>query len=205
MSQRTNQEWLQDLRSECRRAAVADLHAVLVGGLSSGLGGRTDLDEATIEDLAQDALLKILDALDSFRGESHFTTWARKIAINTALTELRRRRWRDVSLDEIAELAGTELAFLTLADPEAATEKQATQRVLVGVLGQIVATELTDRQRTALVAAYVHAVPLEQLAKRMGTSRNALYKLLHDARQRIKGRIMMQGLSPEDFLEAFGT
>ena len=205
MSQRTNQEWLQDLRSECRRAVVADLHAVLVNGLSSGLAGWTGLDEATVEDLAQAALLKILDALDSFRGDSHFTTWARKIAINTALTELRRRRWRDVSLDEIAELAGSELAFLTLADPEAATEKQATQRLLVSVLGQIIATELTDRQRTALVAAYVHAVPLEQLAKRMGTSRNALYKLLHDARQRIKERIMMQGLSPEDFLAAFGT
>jgi RNA polymerase sigma-70 factor (ECF subfamily) len=200
---RTNEDWLAALCGPERDEALIDLRGLLVRSLKYGLAGWSGVDEATVDDLTQDALLKILDRLDSFRGESHFTTWARKIAINAAFTELRRRRWRDVSLDEMIELAETDFIPKRLADPAADTEKQATQRILLSALRQIIAEELTDRQRQALVAVYIHAIPLEEVARGMGTNRNALYKLLHDARLRLKKRITLKGLPPQDFLAAF--
>ena len=93
----------------------------------------------------------------------------------------------------------------TLADPAAGPEQQAIQRMLLSTMRRIIATELTDKQRQALVAVRIHGMPLEEVARRMGTNRNALYKLLHDARQRLKKRMMAEGLSPQDMLAAFGS
>jgi RNA polymerase sigma-70 factor (ECF subfamily) len=45
---------------------------------------------------------------------------------------------------------------------------------------------------------------MEEAARRLGTNRNALYKMLHDARLRIKKRLAAEGLSPEDVLAAMG-
>jgi RNA polymerase sigma-70 factor (ECF subfamily) len=214
MTERTNQEWLAALRGPGRDEALADLRALLVRGLRYALASWSVVDEAILEDFAQDALLKILDGLDSFRGESRFTTWAQKIAVRVALTELRRHRWRDVSLDEMTgspdadPSTGVRRRLLlpdTLADPSAGPEQQAIQRMLLSTLRRIIATELTDKQRQALVAARFHGMPLEEVARRMGTNRNALYKLLHDARQRLKKRMMAEGLSPQDMLAAFGS
>jgi RNA polymerase sigma-70 factor (ECF subfamily) len=214
MTERTNQQWLAALRGPGRDQALADLRALLVRGLRYALASWSVVDEAILEDFAQDALLKILDGLDSFRGESRFTTWAQKIAVRVALTELRRHRWRDVSLDEMTgsphadPSTGVRRRLLlpdTLADPSAGPEQQAIQRMLLSTLRRIIATELTDKQRQALVAARFHGMPLEEVARRMGTNRNALYKLLHDARQRLKKRMMAEGLSPQDVLAAFGS
>jgi RNA polymerase sigma-70 factor, ECF subfamily len=91
--ERTNEQWLTELRGPERDRALADLRVVLVRGLKVALRGRVrqGLEEAA-EDFAQEALIKILAGLDTFRGESRFTTWAQKIAVLTASTELRRRR-----------------------------------------------------------------------------------------------------------------
>ena len=104
MSDRTNEEWLDDLQSEGerRRLALEDLRERLRRGLYFYLSrDRSDLSDRSpddinqmAEDFAQDALLKVLDNLDTFRGESRFTTWAAKIAVRVALSELRRVRWR---------------------------------------------------------------------------------------------------------------
>jgi hypothetical protein len=84
MKDRTNQEWLDDLRGPDRDEAVADLRASLGRGLGYSLANHSDVDDVLIEDFAQDALLRILDNLDTFRGESRFTTWAQKIAVRVA-------------------------------------------------------------------------------------------------------------------------
>src|SRR5918997_5650570 len=83
-------------------AALADLRGVLLRGLRRALAGRAGADGALIEDLAQEATLRVLGRLDCYRGEARFTTWAVTIAVRVALTELRRPRWRDVSLDRLA-------------------------------------------------------------------------------------------------------
>ena len=79
------------------------------------------------------------------------------------------------------------------------------QRIFIETLQQLIATELTEKQRKALVATQVKGIPLEEVARRMGTNRNALYKLLHDARQRLKKKLEAEGLSPEEVLAAFGS
>lgn len=80
MTKRTNQEWLTELRSSEQSQALEDLRVIVIRGLRYGIANRYDVPEADIEDFAQDALLKILKNLDTFRGESRFTTWANKIA-----------------------------------------------------------------------------------------------------------------------------
>jgi RNA polymerase sigma-70 factor, ECF subfamily len=101
MKERTNEQWLADLRGPNPDEALADLYDLLVRGLRAALGGYEGGVEANFGDFAQEALIKITGNLDSFRGESRFITWAQKIAMNVALTELKRRRWRDVSLQDL--------------------------------------------------------------------------------------------------------
>lgn len=205
MKDRTDQEWLDDLRGPGRDAALSDLRAFLVRGLGYALASHSDVDAVLIEDFSQDALLKILDNLDSFRGESRFTTWAQKIAVRVALTELRRHRWRDLSLESITDSQGLDFTPDFLVDPQAPPDQQAVQRLFLESLQRLISTELTEKQRQALVAVRIQGMPLEEVARRMGTNRNALYKLLHDARQRLKSRMEAEGLSPDDVLAAFGS
>jgi RNA polymerase sigma-70 factor (ECF subfamily) len=139
--------------------------------------------------------------LDSYRGESRFTTWAKKIAMNVALTELKRRRWRDVSLQDLLDRRTA--AGRGLSDPQPTPERAAFQNmVLAQVLG-IIDEELTDRQREAVVAVILEGMPIAEVARRMGTNQNALYKLLHDARKKLKLRMEAEGLSPQEVLAAF--
>jgi RNA polymerase sigma-70 factor (ECF subfamily) len=200
---RTNEEWLSALRGPNRGEALADLFEILKRGLTYALASRANVSEANIEDFAQDAMLRILDRLDTFRGESQFTTWANKIAVHVAFTELRRRRWQNVSLDGIVESQDGDWIPEYLADSRATPEQQATQRQLLQTLRRLIAEELTDKQRQAIVAIVLQGMPLDEVARRMGTNRNALYKLLHDARKRLKRELEAQGLSPEDVLAAF--
>jgi RNA polymerase sigma-70 factor (ECF subfamily) len=203
MVERTNEEWLAALRGPEQAEALADLRALLVRGLRYALASRSDVDDQNREDFAQDALLKILNALDTFRGESRFTTWAQKIAVNVAFTELRRRRWQDTSLEAITQ--GMSLDFVPdmLIDRTAGPDQQAVQSDFLETLRRLIATELTEKQRQALIAIRVQGMPLEEVARRMGTNRNALYKLLHDARQRLKKKMEEEGLSAQDVLDAF--
>ncbi len=191
------------MRGPGREEALAELRVVLVRGLGGALDGRGGggFEPAAIEDFAQDALVKILGNLDSFRGESRFTTWAQKIAVRVAFTELRRKRWRDVSLqDLVSRHDAAKIRLDTLADPLPTPEQLLSQQVMLAMLERFIVEELTDRQRQALVAAEIDGMPLEEVARRMGTNRNALYKLLHDARRRLKRRMIAEGISPQDLL-----
>jgi len=188
MPKRTNEEWLADLRSDAPDDALSDLRAVLLRGLNAALSDRGDVATADLEDFAQDALLKIMASLDSFRGESRFTTWAQKISVRVAFTELRRMRWRDWSLDRMIDGEMGDKGDFTpaiLVDPAHSPEEQAVQRTVMDAVQSTLSEKLTDRQRIALMAVKVEGAPLEEVARRMGTNRNALYKLLYDARQRL--------------------
>ena len=202
MTERSNEQWLAELRGPERDRALADLRAVLVRGLRVALAGRVrqGLNEAA-EDFAQEALIKIMGNLDTFRGESRFTTWAQKIAVMTASTELRRKRWRDVSLQEVLDRYGTHSGESDRLADEQPTPEQLTMRsTMVATVRRFVDEELTDKQREAIVAVMFEGMPLEEAARRMGTNRNALYKLMHDARRRLKKRMEAEDLSAQDVL-----
>jgi RNA polymerase sigma-70 factor, ECF subfamily len=181
--------------------ALGDLYDLLVRGLRVALGSYGGGVDAYVEDFAQEALLRITGNLDSFRGESRFTTWAQKIAMNVALTELKRRRWRDVSLEDL--FARREAADRGPADTQLTPEQLAFQNMVLGELRRMVDEELTDRQREAVVAVILEGMPISEVARRMGTNQNALYKLLHDARRKLKRRMEAAGLSPQEVLAAF--
>jgi len=189
------------LRGPNSGEALADLYDLLVRGLRAALGGYGGGVATNVEDFAQEALIKITGNLDSFRGESRFTTWAQKIAMNVALTELKRRRWRDVSLQDL--VAGREAADRGPADTQLTPEQLAYQNTVLGELSRVVDEDLTDRQREAVVAVILEAMPISEVAKRMGTNQNALYKLLHDARRKLKRHMEAAGFSPQEVLEVF--
>ena len=197
MQGRTNEQWLTELRGPNPSEALADLYDLLVRGLRAALGGRA---EANIEDFAQEALLKITNNLDSFRGESRFTTWAKKIAMNVALTELKRRRWRDVSLQDLLDRRTA--TGRGLADPQLTPEQAAFQNMVLAKVRDLIDEELTDRQHEAVVAVILEGMPIAEVARRMGTNQNALYKLLHDARKKLKLRMEAVGLPPQGVLAA---
>ena len=201
MKERTNEQWLAELRGPNSGRALADLYDLLVRGLKAALGSYGGGVEANVGDFAQEALIKITGNLDSFRGESRFTTWAQKIAMNVALTELKRRRWRDVSLQDL--FAQREAADRGPAAPQLTPEELALQNMVLRELQRMVDEELTDRQREAVVAVLLEGMPISEVAKRMGTNQNALYKLLHDARRKLKREMEAAGLSPQEVLAAF--
>jgi RNA polymerase sigma-70 factor (ECF subfamily) len=201
VKERTNEQWLAELRGPNSGRAFADLYERLVRGLKAALGSYGSGVEANVGDFAQEALIKITGNLDSFRGESRFTTWAQKIAMNVALTELKRRRWRDVSLQDL--FAQREAADRGPAAPQLTPEELALQNMVLRELQRMVDEELTDRQREAVVAVLLEGMPISEVARRMGTNQNALYKLLHDARKKLKRQMQAAGLSLQEVLATF--
>jgi RNA polymerase sigma-70 factor (ECF subfamily) len=153
--------------------------------------------------VVQETLLKVMAHLGSFEGRSQFTTWVQKIAVRVALTELRHRRWKDVSLDSMMTAEG-EPAMPTAAPARATDPARAVmQSEIMAMLERIMAEEMTGKQRMAMMAVRVQGMPIEEVARQMGMERNALYKLLHDARRRLKKRMEREGLKPEEVLAAF--
>jgi len=209
LTERSNEQWVSELGApgEAQEIALGDLRAIVMRGLPYALSKwLTPTDpqfESLSEEVAQDTLLRVLDSLHTFEGRSKFTTWVHKIAVRIALTELRRKRWRDVSLDELTDNAPGQGPLGVLTAHVAGPEVIAEQSDMIAHLQRVISEELTEKQRQALIATRIHGVPMEEVAQRMGTNRNALYKLLHDARLRLKNRLEEEGLSPEDVLAAF--
>jgi RNA polymerase sigma-70 factor (ECF subfamily) len=205
--ERTNEQWLADLvspDSTRQGAAMDDLRTYLRRGILYYLSHeRSDLAELSseelrqmAEDFAQDATLRVLENLGSFRGDSRFTTWAMKVATRTVISELRRARYRDFSLDQLTA-DGEFMIALDQTDnnrqplgPEKWTERDNVLQIIQKALEEV----LTERQRAALEAVTLRGVPMDIVAEQMGTNRNALYKLLHDARKKLRAHLEEQGI-----------
>lgn len=215
MLERSNEQWIAELNGppDAQALAIEDLRQRLQRGIYYYLSReRSDLSHLSsqeitqmAEDLAQDATLRVMENLNSFRGDSRFTTWATKIAVRVAISDLRRARYKDFSLDDLT--ADGDLMPNTVANvngqqppnPESATERADVMTKISAALEEV----LTKRQYQALVAVALQNVPLEILAERMGTNRNALYKLLHDARRKLRTYLESQGLSTDYMLNLF--
>jgi RNA polymerase sigma-70 factor (ECF subfamily) len=210
MVRRTNGEWLTALRGgDGEELALADLRTyVLRAALFTlqrsrhyvGHLGSTDLAQLA-EDCAQESLTAILQRLDTFRGASHFTTWAYTFAVNTALMAARRERWASVSLDHI--LDGSETPSLAAGDHGAVDpEKQALQTEAVVAIREGI-EQLTVKQQQLLRAVVFEQVPLDEVVRRWGSNRNALYKLLHDARRKLKRDLRARGFDVDEIFDLF--
>ena len=209
MEERTNEEWTRALGEVPAPEVLDDLRETLLRGLRYALKQRYHVTESDLEDFVQDALVRVLDNLDTFRGESRFTTWAQKIAVRVAFSELRRKRWENISLQDLVREGALEddssgaSPLSWIPSSELTPERKITQHSLGDLLGSLIQEELTDLQRQAMTAIVLRGMPLEEVARRMSTNRNALYKLLHDARRRLKQRLEAQGVTVDDVMAAF--
>jgi RNA polymerase sigma-70 factor, ECF subfamily len=215
MKARTNAEWLVALRSdgEAQTAALSELRAYLLrAALYTLYRSRSNLQnlappdvEQLAEDCAQDALTGILGHLDQFRGDSRFTTWAYTFAVNTALVAARRERWARVPLDRLLESPDLAERMGAFSDASSDPERRALQEEIVAAIRQGIESHLTERQRQALIAVVFEEVPLDELARHWGSNRNALYKLLHDARRKLKAHLVEGGFEAKDVLDVFNN
>ncbi len=213
---RTNEEWLAALQGtgEAQTLALNDLKERLQRGIFYYLSReRSDLSglsshelEQMSKDMAQDATLRVLNNLDSFRGDSMFTTWATRIAVRVAISDLRRARYKDFSLDNIMAdgdflpASANPLMGERPLSPERVTERNEVLGKIRAALSEV----LTDRQFRALYAYAVQGISLDVIAEELDTNRNALYKLIHDARQKLRVYFENQGLSMDYLINLFG-
>lgn len=207
--QRNNEQWLSSLSQSgpVREQALADLGRRIRDGLPYALSKYLNPSDpefdALADDTVQETLITVIDKLDTFQGRSQFTTWVYKIAVHQALSELRRKRWENISLDDLIERTDSDSGLGLAADPRPSPEKLSEQSDLLAQVQAIIADELTDKQKQALLATQVHGMPASEVARRMNMKPNALYKLLHDARKRLKVRLAKEGLTPEQVLASF--
>jgi RNA polymerase sigma-70 factor (ECF subfamily) len=187
-------EWLTRLSGggRVRDAAIVELHGLLLRTARVELArraSRSGISGKEVDDLAHqaaaDAVLAVLRRLDTFRGESRFTTWAYKFAILEVSNKLGRHFWRRpaVSLDakqweRIPERFGV--------TPERAVEAGE----LFDAVRATVDARLTTRQREIFNAVVVDGITLDTLAVRMHTDRNSIYKAMFDARRKIRAALI---------------
>lgn len=195
-----SRRWLDTLRAAdaaTRDEAVAELHALLLRAARFELSRRRpalshlrgdDLDDVATQ-AADDALVSVLRKLDDFRGASRFTTWAYKFALLEASVKLRKRAWQDREVPLEPE------DWSVFSSASLQPEAEAEQRELVEAVRAGIDELLTPHQRAVLVSLAVNGVPIDVVADRLGTSRGALYKTLHDARRKLRAHLAERGLA----------
>jgi RNA polymerase sigma-70 factor (ECF subfamily) len=181
----------QELRDLLVRAALAYLARQQYSVEAFG----ADTYESVAEDFAHEALTIILRQLDTFRGDSRFTTWAYRIVVNLMADEVRRRTWRRHPLE-----ADGAARYET---PASGVEAMAERQALRDVIRQIIDHDLTARQRQALVGRFFDEKPLVVLATELGTDKDNVYKLIHDARKNLKRALRKRGLTEAEVLSSF--
>jgi RNA polymerase sigma-70 factor, ECF subfamily len=196
-----SRDWLEALRANgaAHDEAVARLHALLLKAARFEVSRRRptlphlrgdELGDIALE-AADDALMSVLARLEDFRGASRFTTWVYKFALLEAAVKLRKRAWqgREIPLESEAWTGFPS----TGPEPDAEVEQsELLQAVQAGI-----AEVLTPHQRRVLVALALNGVPIDVLAERLGSTRGALYKTLHDARRKLRAHLADRGLSLE--------
>ena len=213
MRTRSNEAWRAELAegSAGRDAALADLRAWLLRTAQFYLRRqapqltalRSEQVAELAEDAAQEATLAVLAKLESFRGEAAFLTWASKFGVSAAAALLRRRQWRDVSLDA---LPGWEPSIAAVtqeldAGPDTIAQRHEAWRLLQTVLEE----DLTSQQRSVLNLVLFQGLPQDEVAERLGISRGACYKAGHDMRRTVKRGIERRGWSSAEMLAAFAA
>jgi RNA polymerase sigma-70 factor (ECF subfamily) len=197
-----SRSWLSALDGPpaVREAAVAELHALLLRGARHELGRRRaalahvrgdDLSDLATQ-AADDALVAILGKLHTFRGASRFTTWAYKFVLFEAGVKARRRAWQGREVTLSAE------SWPLIADATRGAQQAVEEAELLRAVRDAVRTELTSHQREVFAALALNGVPIDVLAERLGTTRGALYKTLHDARRKLRRVLAGAGYELDD-------
>ena len=194
-----SRSWIERLSpgSPDRDAAIESLHHVLLAGARLEVNNRRaasphvrgDDHDDLAQQSADDALVAVLRKLDDFRGDARFTTWAYKFAVLEAAAKVRGRAWqgREVPLEPES--------WALVANGDCTPQQGAEATELIDAVQAAIASDLSAHQREVLVAVTLNGVPIDVLAERLGTTRGALYKTLHDARRKLRSVLATQGLA----------
>ena len=183
---RENQKWLDDLCSRSpsiRDQATADLQQKLRRNISAQFI-RRGLNTSCVDDIVQEASLRIFNRLDTFRGESQFETWATAVAVRTGLEMIRRGFWETKTTSDLFDGQDIDLVNqwqTTSPGPQASAEQQEVLKVLEDAINH----SLTDRQKCALMGE-LQGKSTTAIAEEMEITRGAVYKLTHDARKKLR-------------------
>lgn len=197
--------WLRDLRAEGaeRNEAIARLRALLLRAARFEVARRRattphlrgdEVDDIAAE-AADDALLSVLRRLDDFRGLSRFSTWAYKFALLEAAVKVRKRAWQEREIPLEPE------TWNLFASARPGPDDQAELAALLDAVREGIEAALTPHQRRVLLSLAVDGVPIDVLADRLGSTRGALYKTLHDARRKLRAHLAERDVALEHWLE----
>jgi RNA polymerase sigma-70 factor (ECF subfamily) len=186
-----------------RQEAEGELHARLLRIALAEVSRRSASTPVTGPELtdvahqaADDAMLAILAKLAAFRGESRFMTWAYRFVILEVSSKLGRHYWRNppVTLD-----AGQweRLPDRFGIDPA----QHAESAGILAEVRRVVDDELTSHQRRIFTAVVVDQIPADAVAARLGLRRNAIYKVIFDARRKIREALVAKGYLDDPGLE----
>ena len=178
-----------------RDEALIRLHALLLRVGRAELGRRCDRDRINgpeLDDLAHqaadDALVAITAKLSGFRGESRFTTWAYKFVVLEVSAKLGRHFWKrptaamdDADWERLPDRFGI------------APDDHAQRRDLIDGVRRAVTEQLTAHQQQVFVALVVDGMPLDALVLKLGSNRNAIYKVMFDARRKLRAALVANG------------
>lgn len=145
-----------------------------------------------IASAANEATMSVLAHLDDFEGRSRFTTWVYKFGVYAASTEARRALWRDKPVEVDLEVP---------ADHGQSPASWSEARDLNDAVRLAMDTVLTARQRQVATALLIEGIPIDVLAERMDSSRNSLYKNLHDGRVKLRAELIRRGYLTDAELE----
>jgi RNA polymerase sigma-70 factor (ECF subfamily) len=193
--------WVERLRGEpdIRDAAITELRDILLRGLSASMAKRYG-GCLQAEDVVQDALIKILDSLDQFAGRSRFTTWAMTVATRIGISEMRRKRYQDVSIESFTSEDATKIEIAV--DDGISAESNLDRGSLIETLQGLIDNVLSEKQRFAIRAS-LEGLPVEVIAEKTGSNRNSVYKLVHDARVKLRSGLEAAGIDSDQFATTF--
>ena len=203
MKQCLGQDWVAKLTvsGADQDDALSRLRVILMQRVQRAFRTNNKVDDAFVQDVVQDGLVAVIESLGDFQGRSQFTTWATTITIRIAMAEMRRRRWKDVSLDELLD---SQPAEVRRSSPHRTVEVDVQRAELFATMHEIIRQQLTEKQRTVLLAE-LQGMPQEEIGRRLKSNRNAVYKMGHDARKRLKKGMIEAGYSADDLAILKGT
>ena len=153
------------------------------------------------EDLSQEVWLKAYQAVQTFRFDSSFYTWLRRITINTFLNHRRSNffRWRgqstvvqllSIDLDDSGELVGS-----SSASPENIYNKLLFENVVSAL------AELTPSQRLAFLLRHYEGMTYDEIANAMNCSTGTAKKGVWRAIAKLRARLSPDSHEPEPLID----
>ncbi len=160
-------------------AVLVERHSDLVYAIVS----RIVLNEADAADVAQEAFVRAYHALGRFRGDSKFSSWLYRIAVNRSLTHLKRTKRRAAVLDPTTG-ARAEVEASLGAPPDSPDEAvlKDERRVMV----RAAVSQLPPRYRAVVTLFYLEEKSYREVAEILGIPMGTLKTHLHRARALLK-------------------